>query len=127
MAVLPYGNLNPPTAVSSTIDEFRQYLLDDDVDNIICPTICLPEVEPEQLVPWNYNSNAHVGMGSMSTTEAFLKSLICTSSPPGSPKMISEQLDRLYQQPIFNWAMTSSPPAATGKSIFCTEWSCLVL
>lgn len=91
MAVLPYCNLNPPTTVPRTepagmIEEFRQYLLEDDVDN------CLPE---EHFLQGGFNQ------GNMST-EAFLKSL---ASPLVSPLVSPRASDQVFE-PI--WATTSS-------------------
>lgn len=97
MAVLPVCNLNPPTTVPRTgsagmIEEFRQYLLEDDVDN------CLPE---EHFLQEDYNH------GCMST-EAFLKSLV---SPLMSPEASPRAPDEVHE-PI--WA--SSPSPSTSES-----------
>lgn len=96
MAVLPYCNLNPPTTVPRTepagmIEEFRQYLLEDDVDN------CLPE---EHFLQGNYNQE------NMST-EAFLKSLV---SPMVSPLVSPRASDQMLE-PI--WATSSSSDQST--------------
>lgn len=106
MAVLPYCNLNPPTTMHrGMIEEFRHYLLEDDVDN------CLPEEHFLPPAQWNY----HAGMGNMST-EAFLKSLVSPLVSPIMSPLMSPKASDQAQHPIWATSSQISSMAATEES-----------